>query len=179
VVPTVPTVRDLVDAATRRWPVPTQVVATAEKNEAFAAANAALATSGTVSVELAAARVPTVVAYRANWLSAAVAGVLLKIKYVSLVNIVLDREAQPEFLQHRCTPRQLARAVERYLADPAASRRQIEDCAAALAQMAPDGPPPSVHAARAILGAIGSHAAIGAGEARQKSYTEPPAAPGH
>lgn len=182
VVPTVPTVRELVDAATRTWPVPTQVVATAEKPDAFAAADAALATSGTVSVELAAARVPTVVAYRANWLSAAVAGVLLKIKYVSLVNIVLDRQAQPEFLQHRCTPGRLARAVDRYLADPAACGRQIEDCAAALAQMAPQtapgGPPPSVHAARAILAAIGSHAAIGAGEARQKSYTEPPAAPG-
>jgi len=175
VVPTVPTVRGLVETAAKAWPVPTQVVATAEKHDAFATSNAALATSGTVSVELAVAQVPSVVAYKANWLSAALAGILLKIKYVSLVNIVLDREAQPEFLQHRCTPRNLARAVARYLDDPAARDKQIEDCKAALAQMAPqmtpDGPPPSVHAARAILSAIGSHAAIGAGEDSQNTYT--------
>jgi lipid-A-disaccharide synthase len=182
VVPTVPTVRDLVEGATRTWPVPTQVVGTAKKSDALAAADAALATSGTVSVELAAAQVPAVVAYRANWLSAAVAGALLKVKFASLVNIVLDREAQPEFLQHRCTPGNLARAVARYLDDPAARDQQIEDCAAALAQMAPqttqEGPPPSVHAARAILTVIDSHAAKGAGGNSQKSYTEPPAATG-
>jgi lipid-A-disaccharide synthase len=178
VVPTVSTVHDQVRAATAAWPVPTRVVEPPEKADAFAAADAALATSGTVSVELAAARLPTVVAYRANWLSAALAGALLKVKYASLVNIVLDREAQPEFLQHRCTPRALARAVARYLDDPAARAAQIEDCQAALAQMAPGGPPPSIHAARAILAAIGRGTSIGAGGDRQKSYTEPPAASG-
>ena len=122
------------------------------------------------------------VAYKANWLSAAVAGVLLKIKYVSLVNIVLDREAQPEFLQHRCTPGNLARAVAQYLDDPTARETQIEACKAALTQMAPqmtpDGTPPSVHAARAILAAIGRNDSKGAGEESQKSYTVPPAATG-
>jgi len=181
VVPTVPTVRALVEAATKTWPVPTIVVGQDEKPDAFAAANAALATSGTVSVELAAARVPTVVAYRANWLSAALAGALLKVKYASLINIVLDREVQPEFLQHRCTSGRLARAVAGYLDDPSARTRQIEDCQAALAQMAPGGPPPSVHAARAILSVIGAPQAadgLGAGGKSQKSYTEPPAATG-
>jgi lipid-A-disaccharide synthase len=179
VVPTVPTVRGLVEAAVSAWPVRTVVVGQDEKRDAFAAADAALAASGTVSVELAAARVPTVVGYRANWLSAALAGALLKVEYASLVNIVLNREAQPEFLQHRCTPGKLARAVARTLDDPVARARQIEDCAAALARMAPAGPPPSVHAARAILSVIGAAtatAAIGAGGDSQKSYTEPPAA---
>jgi len=170
IVPTVSTVIDHVRAATAAWPVPTVIVEAPEKSEAFAAANAALATSGTVSVELAAAGVPAVVAYRANWLSALIAGVLLKIKYVSLVNILLDRPAQPEFLQHRCTPGRLARAVANYLDNPAACAEQIAACKEALGQMAPGGAPPSVHAARAILNTIG------AGGDRQNTYTGPPAA---
>lgn len=170
VVPTVSTVIDHVRAATAAWPVPAVIVETPEKPDAFAAANAALATSGTVSVELAAAGVPTVVAYRANWLSALIVGALLKVKYASLVNIVLDRPAQPEFLQHRCTPGRLAHAVARILDDPAARAEQIAGCKEALSQMTPGGAPPSVHAARAILNAIG------AGEDRQNTYTGPPAA---
>jgi len=170
VVPTVSTVIDRVRAAAAAWPVPAVIVQAPEKSQAFAAANAALATSGTVSVELAAAGVPTVVAYRADWLSAAIASVMLKIKYVSLVNIVLDRPAQPEFLQHRCTPGRLARAVAIYLDDPVARAEQIAACTEALAQMAPGGAPPSVHAARALL------SAIGAGEDWQNTYTESPAA---
>jgi lipid-A-disaccharide synthase len=168
VVPTVPTVLDQVAAVTAAWPVPVHIIEPEEKRDAFAAANAALAASGTVSVELAVAGVPAVVAYRANWLSALVAGALLKVKYASLVNIVLDRPAQPEFLQHRCTPRLLAPAVARYLEeDPAAGAAQAAACERALAQMAPGGAPPSVHAARAILAVIGASRAdedSGAGE---------------
>jgi len=176
VAPTVSTVIERVKAATAAWPVPVTLVEPPEKRDAFAAADAALAVSGTISVELAAAGVPAVVAYRANWLSAAIAGALLKVKYVSLVNIVLDRPAQPEFLQHRCTPGQLARAVARLLDDPDARAAQAASCREALAQMAPGGPPPSVHAARAVLQTIGAAPAIGAGEERQKPYTEPPTA---
>ncbi|MDH3236444.1 MAG: lipid-A-disaccharide synthase, partial [Alphaproteobacteria bacterium] len=170
VVPTVSTVVDHVRASTAAWPVPTAIVEAPEKPDAFAAANAALAASGTVSVELAAAGVPAVVAYRANWLSALIAAGLLKIKYVSLVNIVLDRPVQPEFLQHRCTPGRLAGAVARYLDDPAARAEQAAACSEALNQLTPGGASPSVHAARAILNTIG------AGEDRQNTYTGPPAA---
>lgn len=155
-VPTVPTVATQVAAAVADWPVPTTVVASEGKLDAFAAADAALAASGTVSVELAMAGVPTIVAYKANWLSAAIAGMLLKIKFVSLVNIVLDRAAQPEFLQHRCTPRRLAEAVARLLVDPKLRAAQAADSAEALSKMAPKGKSPSSQAARAIVDVIGA-----------------------
>jgi len=73
VVPVVPTVSASVSRAAGRWPVPTRVVrGDADKFDAFAAADIALAASGTVSLELAMAGVPMVIAYRAAAITAAV-----------------------------------------------------------------------------------------------------------
>ena len=67
VVPTVPTVAEIVAERTQRWPVPTTLLRDpAEKFQAFAAASIGLATSGTVAVELAVAEVPAVIAYRSG-----------------------------------------------------------------------------------------------------------------
>ena len=100
VVPTVPTVRDEVAGAVKAWPFPVTVLrGTSAKYDAFAAADAAVAASGTVAVELAVAGVPVVIAYRMGPLTGFLAPFLVKLKYVSLPNILLDREVQPEFIQ--------------------------------------------------------------------------------
>lgn len=156
IVPTLPSLRGLIERAAGDWPVPTIIVGPEEKYDAFAASNVALAASGTVSVELAVARVPCVVTYRLNWLTALIAGLLLKTKYVSPVNIVLGRPAQPEYLQHRATPASLARAISAYLDDPEACRAQAADCQEALALMGLGSEKPSTRAAKAVLAAIGS-----------------------
>ncbi len=167
IVPTLPSLRGLIETVVGDWPVPTIVVGPQEKYDAFAASNVALAASGTVSVELAVAQVPCVVTYRLNWLTAIVVGMVLKSKYVSPVNIVLGRPAQPEFLQHRATPASLAQAVSAYLEDSEARRTQAGDCAEALVRMGLGDDTPSTRAARAIL------TAIDAGRAGQSSYTAP------
>jgi Lipid A disaccharide synthetase len=65
------------------------------KRDTFAASDAALAASGTVAVELAVVGTPAVIAYRANPISAAIARRMIKVKYASLVNLLLDRAATP------------------------------------------------------------------------------------
>ncbi len=164
-VPTVGTVADMVEEAVRNWPVPAEVLTGTEaKFQAFAAADAALAASGTVAVELAVAGLPTVIAYRVNPLTAFLAARMIRVDHVSVVNLVLSREVQPERLQGRCTPSELAAALEALLYDPAARRAQREGCAAAAGVLGFGGPAPSLRAARAILSVIGS------GGAERKIY---------
>lgn len=95
-----------------------------EKADAFAAADAALACSGTVVTELATAGVPTVTSYRLGWITWALARAfnLMKAKYISLVNISADAELVPELVQTRATGANLAEAVGALMDD--AGRRE-------------------------------------------------------
>lgn len=156
VVPTVPTVAGLVEAAVARWPVPATLLRdAAAKYEAFAAADAALAASGTVAVELAVAGVPAVIAYKVAPLTAFIARRVVKVTHVSIPNILLGREAQPELLQENCTAEKLAGALGRLLSDPAARDAQIEACREATRMLDPGGQRPSQRAARAVMDLIG------------------------
>jgi len=131
----------------------------AEKYNAFAAADVALAASGTVAVELALAGVPAVITYRVAPLTAAIARRLIKIRYVSLVNIVLDRPAVPELLQEDCRPERLVEAVSTLLTDPAAREAQRAAGREALVRLGYGGPPPSARAARIVLDLVARQAA--------------------
>lgn len=155
VVPTVATVRDRVAAAIADWPVRTVLVeGDAEKYDAFAAAEAALAASGTVSLELALARLPTVIAYRLNPVTVALYRRLIRVKYVNLVNLMLDRMLVPELLQQDCRPDRLATELGRLLDDPAARQVQIDGVAEVARWLGQGDTPPSERAARTILNVV-------------------------
>ena len=155
VAPTVATVAALVERLAGSWPVPTLVLSDPrEKHHAFAACNAALAASGTVTLELAVAGVPAVVAYRVSPLSAILARLLLKAKYASLVNLVLDRAVQPELLQRDCTPEKLYAAIRRLLGDPAARAAHAAAYREAARRLGLDGEAPSLRAVRVLLSMI-------------------------
>ena len=153
VVPTVSTVAAEVRSAVGGWQGAALVVESdAEKYDAFAASDAAIAASGTVAVELSLARVPSVIAYRINPLSAVLARLLITVKYANLVNIILDRPVVPEFLQGACTAQALGDAMVRLLQDPVAAdqqRRAGDHLATVLGRGG--GRPPSERAADAIL----------------------------
>ena len=85
---------------------------------------------------------------------ARLAALLLKITHVGLPSLVLGREVQPEFLQHHCTAENLAPAVARLLADPAAREHQIADYREVLARLKAGEAPPSRLAARHVLDAF-------------------------
>jgi lipid-A-disaccharide synthase len=152
VLPTVDTVGALVGAAAAQWPVRTVVLrGAAEKFDAFAAADVALAASGTVTLELAAAGVPHVAAYRVAPVSAWLLRRLVKLPSVLLVNILIKRIVVPEFLQEDCTGDVLAAAVERLFTDSAARGDQRRAFDEALALIGRGGPAPSDRAAEIVL----------------------------
>ena len=158
VVPTVRGVAAMVEAAVAGWPVPSLVVRNdTEKFDAFAASDVALAASGTVSLELAMANLPAVIAYRVSPMTAWLARRLLRVRHVSLVNIIMGREVVPERLQDDCRPEVLAIDIERLLGDPDARRSQTQAARDALKQLGLGGIPPSQRAAEAVLTVLAAH----------------------
>ncbi|MGV8997061.1 MAG: lipid-A-disaccharide synthase [Parvibaculaceae bacterium] len=152
VIPTVPHVRHLVEAAATKWSVPVIFVhEEMEKRAAFDAATAALAASGTVALELGLARVPMVIAYKIELPAAYVISRLLKVPSVVVVNLILDRPSVREFLQLDATVPSLAAAMRLLLTDTDERRRAKSDLEELRTLMGVGGPRPSLRAARAVL----------------------------
>jgi len=125
VLPTLPELERLVVGQTATWSRPPVVLTSdAARYESFAAADLALAASGTVILELARYGVPTVLAYRGNPITAYLVGRQLRVPFVGLVNLLAEREVVPEFLQTRCRPELLADALLTLLRDPTARDHQ-------------------------------------------------------
>ena len=126
-----------------------------ERYDAMAAANVALACSGTVTSELAMQDTPMIVAYRTGWLTWALArGLLYKKHHITLLNIVSDdQEIVPEFVQTKQKPELIAAPAIAWLNDPEALEKQREAQRAALARMRGEGHSSADIAADAILSA--------------------------
>jgi lipid-A-disaccharide synthase len=154
-----PVVAEAVRAGVAAWPGrPVLVETLAGKHDAFAAAaqsgGAGLIKSGTSSLEMAVAGVPHLVAYRVNPITAAIVRRLVRVRFVSLVNLLAEREVAPEFLQQDATPEALCKALHRLLTDPAAAAAQRAAFAGVLARLHPPGLSPSEAAAEAVLAAV-------------------------
>ncbi len=106
----------------------TRITDTEERFKIFQIADAALAASGTVSLELMVCHVPTVIAYKVSWLSSKLAHLLIKVPYVTLLNIIMNKEIYPEFLQENCTPNKLYQGLYRALYDPETIDMQKKNC---------------------------------------------------
>jgi lipid-A-disaccharide synthase len=152
VLPTVPHVAAKVRAATAGWPTALHVVeGEADKYAAFDAADVALAASGTVTAELALAHTPMVVGYKVGGLTFFLSKFLMTVTHITLINILLEREAVPEFLQSRCTPENLAAAVERLFREPDAREAQVEAMKDFGRLLGEGDVSPSLRAARVLL----------------------------
>jgi lipid-A-disaccharide synthase len=168
VVPMVPSLVNDITVATHNWPVPTLLLEDDdEKYDAFVASDAALAASGTVSLELAMARTPSVIAYKVNPITAWFALRLVKVEYVNLVNILLDRLAIPEYLQDNCTPEQMASAINVLLDDENAQEAQRQAYQEVLQQLGIDDERPSLRAADVVMKIVDTYI-----EARKKDNIE-------
>ena len=125
-----------------------------EKFDAFAAAELALAKSGTVTLELALSGVPTVIAYRINRLTHFIAVRMTFGKYAGLPNVILDRPLMPELLQYDCTPERLVAELARLLDDPAARQAQLNGGHEIRRLLSPVGMTPSEAAADVVLSVL-------------------------
>ena len=158
VLPTLPHIAAQVAAATADWPVRPRIVTDADgKHAAFRVARAALAASGTVTLELALAQVPTVAAYRIPAWEGAVFRMIASIDTVILANLVLGENVVPEYLQGACTPERLAAGLVPLLADSPERRRQLDAFARLDSIIKLDQEAPSTRAARAVLDLIARH----------------------
>ena len=152
VLPTVPHVATKVRAATAGWPTPLHILeGETGKYAAFDAADVALAASGTVTAELALAHTPMVVGYKVGGLTFFLSKFLMTVTHITLINILLEREAVPEFLQSRCTPENLAAAVERLFNDAGARAAQVEAMKEFGQRLGEGDEAPSLRAARVLL----------------------------
>jgi lipid-A-disaccharide synthase len=150
--PTMPHLAEAVREGVKGWPVaPNIVVGEKEKRAAFRNARAALAKSGTVTLELALSGVPMVTAYRVGAMEAFVLRRAIRVSSVILANLVLGREVIPEFLQENCTPVNLAWALKPLLSDTPERSKQVEAFAGLDAIMSTGNVPPSVRAADIVL----------------------------
>src|SRR6266849_1722830 len=152
VLPTVPHLLERVRRDTVAWPIaPRVVVEPKDKWAAFRQARAALAASGTVTLELALACVPTVVAYKVTLVEELIARALVKARMVGLANIILDEMIMPELLQRQATAKNLADALVAIIGDSPQRRRQCEAFAKLDAMMEIGTAMPSTRAAAAVI----------------------------
>ncbi|MGT2438384.1 lipid-A-disaccharide synthase [Bradyrhizobium betae] len=150
--PTMPHLEATIREGVANWPVkPRIVVGETEKRAAFRIAHAALAKSGTVTLELALAGIPMVTAYRVSAIEAFILRRAVKVSSVILANLVIGKEVIPEFLQEDCTPEKLAPALSEVLTDSTLRRQQVEAFAQLDTIMSTGNRSPSVLAADIVL----------------------------
>jgi lipid-A-disaccharide synthase len=156
VLPTVPAVRAKVEQGAAHWPVVPKIgVEPADKWRAFRTARAALAVSGTVTLELALAGVPSVVIYRVSLFEEAIGRMFLRGSTIVLANLVLGENAMPEFLQRDATPERLAAAVAPLLGPTPERVRQVDAFARLDRIMQIGQVSPSARAAEIVLRTMG------------------------
>jgi lipid-A-disaccharide synthase len=125
VLPAVPHLHEEIVAGVADWPIKPRIVSGVDaKYEAFRTARAALAASGTVTLELALAQVPTVVAYKVSKLEEQLK-YLITVSSIVLPNLILGRNAVPEFLQADANAEQLSAALLPLLADTPERAAQV------------------------------------------------------
>ncbi len=152
VLPTVPHLAAEVREATRRWATaPRIVIDPEEKWAAFRRARAAVAASGTVTLELALAGIPTIIAYRVALFEELIARVMVTTDMIGLANLILDDKAMPELLQRDASPHKLADHLVALIGDTPERRRQCEALARLDAIMEIGVAVPSARAAAVVL----------------------------
>ncbi|EBA02929.1 lipid-A-disaccharide synthase [Rhodobacterales bacterium HTCC2150] len=125
--------------------------AEAQKRAIYAQADFALAASGTVSLELAAANTPMVVAYDLAPLSRIIMRRLYRQDTVTLVNLISDTRHVPEFLLENCTPDKITKGVTSLMNSDQVQMRQRDAMSDTMAALGQGGEAPGLRAAKAIL----------------------------
>lgn len=154
--PTLPHLKELIAEIFKDMPNKIKIVANNDKKWSyFKRCDAAVATSGTVGLELAMCGVPHIIGYKMNSISFNILKRFVKVKYAHLVNIMFDREVVPEFIQDKCNTNNMYDAVIRLIEDKEAVKKQKKDFALIIDKIkGANGSSPSCNAVDAILKSI-------------------------
>lgn len=127
IAPTLPHLQKQITELTQNLKTPVHVISNKDKKwSTFKACDAAIAVSGTVGLELAAANVPHVIAYKMNNLTAQILKRVIKTPYAHLANIILKQEIVPEFIQDNCLPDDIAAELLTLLENKSYQRDQTD-----------------------------------------------------
>jgi lipid-A-disaccharide synthase len=139
--PTVPHVAELVRAGVTRWDEKPEIIVDPQRKwQAFGKADAALISSGTVSLELALSGVPMVSCYRLDPIARAIAPYFVSVWSALLPNLIADRALVPEFYNEYVKPNNLTRQMEALFADSGMRAWQKQGFAEIARRMATDKP---------------------------------------
>ena len=88
----------------------------------------AVAKSGTISLEICNAKVPSIIIYKMNFLNFLIVKMLVKIKFANIINIINNKEIIPELIQKECNAKEIYNSVVYFLKNPELMNKQINDC---------------------------------------------------
>jgi lipid-A-disaccharide synthase len=88
----------------------------------------AVCKSGTISLEICNAKVPSIIIYKMNFLNFLILKMLVKIKFANIINIINNKEIIPELIQNECNPKEIYNSVVYFLKNPELMNKQINDC---------------------------------------------------
>ena len=95
----------------------------------------AVSKSGTVSLEICNAKVPSLIIYKMNFINYLIVKLLVKIKYANIINIINNKEIIPELIQKECNAKEIYNSVVYFLKNPEMMRQQVNDCEKTLSQI--------------------------------------------
>lgn len=126
IIPVVETTKDYVVAQVAKWPVKPELVASVDRYDVYAKSYIAIVASGTVSAELAMLHVPTIVVYKMNPITMWIGRRIINVKWVSLINILLNKSVFPEFLGADARTENIVNAVQQ-LTIPSVREKMITE----------------------------------------------------
>ncbi len=94
----------------------------------------AIAKSGTVSLEICNAKIPSIILYKMNFINFFIIKMLVKIKFANIINIAANNEVIPELLQSKCNPKKIFEVVSNFLETPSKVQEQVKKTQEVLSQ---------------------------------------------
>ncbi|MDC0585457.1 lipid-A-disaccharide synthase [Candidatus Pelagibacter sp.] len=98
------------------------------KSQILSSSIFAVSKSGTISLEIANAKIPSIIIYKMNFINFLIVKFLIKIKYANIINIINDKEIIPELIQKECNPREIFNSVVYFLKNPDLMTKQVLEC---------------------------------------------------
>jgi lipid-A-disaccharide synthase len=95
----------------------------------------AVSKSGTISLEICSAKVPSIIIYKMNFLNFLIIKMLVKIKFANIINIINNKEIIPELIQKECNAKEIYNSVVYFFKNPELIKKQIYDCEKTLSQI--------------------------------------------
>jgi lipid-A-disaccharide synthase len=105
------------------------------KKQILSKSTFAVSKSGTVSLEICNAKVPSIIIYKMNFLNFLIVKMLTKIKFANIINIINNKEIIPELIQNECNAKEIFSSVVYFLKNPDLMKKQINDCDKTLSQI--------------------------------------------